>query len=78
MYPPFLSVVSIPILQNRFTCYVVIEIVPDLVWQNADCHLQSCHNQGLPVATLLTAATRLLRCFPYCIARQALVLFFFF
>jgi len=33
-------------LQKHLSCYAVLEIVPVLVWQNADCHLQSCHNQG--------------------------------
>lgn len=33
-------------LQKSLLCYAVLEIVPVLVWQNADCHLQSCHNQG--------------------------------
>lgn len=77
----------------RLVCYSVLEIVPAHVWQNADCHLQSCHNQG-HFATLvpLRGCYAMLRYATqsYAIldsatpssansaARQALVLFFLF
>ena len=41
---PFL--VTQNLYKSSLVCYAVLEIVPVLVWQNADCHLQSCHNQG--------------------------------
>ena len=56
-------------------CYVVLEIVPKPVWQNMQSSNNSTHCQD-SLRSAFGNLTTPCCCFPYCIARQALVLFF--
>jgi hypothetical protein len=71
---PFL--VTQNLYKSSLLCYAVLEIVPVLVWQNMQSSNNSTHCQD-SLRSAFGNLTTPCCCFPYCIARQALVLFFF-
>ena len=76
-YIPFLAIlVTQNLYKNSLLCYVVLEIVPKPVWQNMQSSNNSTHCQD-SLRSAFGNLTTPCCCFPYCIARQALVLFFF-